>query len=165
MKKVHLTLALSLSIVFTGLVWAANQEDDVKELVNGAVTFINDKGSDYSMKVFSAINGPFFKGSMYVMAGDFSGQILAHPDKKLRDSSLWDTKDIKGKLFIQEMVDVAKSGDAGWVEYWWPHPVTKEITMKRSYVKRVPGADVWVAVGYYANCPLPIHMIDPAEIG
>jgi cytochrome c len=151
MKKVHLILALSLSIVLTGLAWAANQEDDVKVLVDGALTFINDKGPDYSMKVFSALNGPFMKGPLYVMMGDFSGQILAHPDKKLRDSSLWDTKDTKGKLFIQEMVGVAKTGGAGWVEYWWPNPLTKEITLKRSFVKRVPGSDFWVAAGYYAD--------------
>ncbi len=116
MKKVQLSLALSLLIVLMGLMCVANQEGDVMTLVDGAVRFINDKGHDYSMKVFSAINGPFVKGPLYIVAGDFGGQILAHPDKKLVDSSLWDTRDVKGKLFIQEMVDVAKSGGTGWVE-------------------------------------------------
>jgi cytochrome c len=151
MRKVRLIPALSVFLVLIASLSFANQEDDVKALVDNAVTFTQEKGQDYSMKVFNALNGPFFKGPLYIFVGNFNGQILAHPNKKLLEGTQWETKDVKGNLFFQEMVAVAKNGGTGWVEYWWPHPDTKEETLKRSYIKRVPDLDIWIGAGYYAQ--------------
>jgi signal transduction histidine kinase len=151
MKTARLGLAVVICLILTASVCSADQEQDVKALVDNAAAFVQDKGQDYSMKVFSALNGPFVKGPLYVVVGDFGGQIVAHPNKKVLGSSLWETKDVKGKFFVQEIVDVAKKGGDAWVEYWWPNPLTKEDSLKRSYVKRVPGADMWILAGYYVE--------------
>lgn len=149
MKTAKLGLALSICLLLMASVCSASQEEEVKALVDNAITFVQDKGQDYSMKVFSALNGPFVKGPLYVAVGDFGGQILAHPNKKLLGQSLWETKDIKGKLFVQEIVGVAKGDGTGWVEDRWPHPLTKDEALKRSYVRRVPDSDLWIVAGYY----------------
>ncbi len=151
MNRVRLTLALTIFLVLSASICFANQEEEAKALVDSAVAFAQDKGQDYSLKVFNTLNGPFVKGPLYVFVGNLGGKILAHPNKKLLEGSQWDVKDIKGKTFFQDMIAVAKSGSAGWVEYWWPHPDTKEDTLKRSYVKRVPDSEIWIAAGYYVQ--------------
>jgi cytochrome c len=148
MKKTIVILAAILIIPSAIL---AN-EQDVKGLVGQAVTFFQDKGQDYSVKVFNALHGPFVKGPFYVFVGTLDGRMLAHPfSKDLLEKPLMEVKDTKGKLFFHEFIDVAKSPGEGWVEYWWPYPGTKEPTLKRSYVKRVPDKDIWISAGYYTK--------------
>ncbi len=138
MKTAKLGLALSICLLLMASVCSASQEEEVKALVDNAITFVQDKGQDYSMKVFSALNGPFVKGPLYVAVGDFGGQILAHPNKKLLGQSLWETKDIKGKLFVQEIVGVAKGDGTGWVEYLVAPPPYKRRSVEAFIRKTGP---------------------------
>jgi cytochrome c len=151
MRKIATILALVLFIPST-FSMAAGNETDVKELVNSAVTFVHDKGQDYSVRTFNAIHGPFVKGSLYVFAATFDGTVLAHPMKKeLVGKSVLDVKDANNKFLFQEMVKVAKNDGEGWVDYMWPYPGTNEPALKRTYVKRIPSQDIWVAAGYYVK--------------
>jgi cytochrome c len=151
LKELAMILAVILIMPATVLM-AGENEADVKELVNSAVTFFQDKGQDYSIKTFNALHGPFVKGPLYVFAATFDGTMLAHPMKKdLVDKSLLDVKDSNGKLLFQEMVKVAKTDGEGWVDYAWPYPGTNEPSPKRTYIKRIPSQNVWVAAGYYVK--------------
>jgi hypothetical protein len=35
----------------------------------------------------------------------------------------------------------------GWVDYQWPHPDTKKIESKSTYVRKLANYDGWVGVG------------------
>lgn len=43
-------------------------------------------------------------------------------------------KDVEGKEFGKEIIDVAKSSGTGWVEYRMTNPVTRKVGLKRSWV-------------------------------
>lgn len=68
-------------------------------------------------------------------------------------------RDVNGKYFIQEMIEVAKTKGSGWVEYSWTNPLTKKLQTKVTYVKKVEGADVFIGCGVFRRTlcsPLPI---------
>jgi cytochrome c len=149
MKKIATILTVILMISSTA-VMASSNEEDVKSLVNTAVSFFQEKGQDYSLKAFNALHGPFVKGPLYVFAGTLDGRMVAHPlSRSLVEQSVLDMKDTNGKLLFQDMIEVVKNQGEGWVDYSWPYPGTKEPTKKRSYVKRIPSQDIWVGAGYY----------------
>jgi methyl-accepting chemotaxis protein len=60
-------------------------------------------------------------------------------------------KDANGKLLFQEFKQVAQNGGLGWVDYWWRKPAEKESLPKASFIMRVPGQNLYVGAGYYAE--------------
>jgi signal transduction histidine kinase len=146
-------LSMVLAIVILVMAPLAASADDamVVDLVNKAVAIWKDKGKDYAVKVINASAGPLRKGSLYVIACDFSGQFLAHPAQQdLRGQDEWELQDAKGKFVTQEFIKVAQSKEgSGWYEYDWVRVNETKPTKKRTYIKRVPGEDVLVASGYY----------------
>jgi signal transduction histidine kinase len=151
MKTFSTVLAI-LFLIAVPLV-ASAQDATATQLVDNALAIWKDKGKDYALKVINASAGPLKKGTLYTFALDFSGTVLAHPAQtKLRGKNLWELKDPKGKLMVQEMVKDAKAPEAtGWVEYEWVHPDGVGTGTKRTLVKRVPGEDILVACGYHVN--------------
>lgn len=122
---------------------------EVVEMVDLAIDKFEEKGRDYTLKVLNASMGPFRRGSLYVFAADFNGVNLAHPAKRdLVGKNAWKLKGAKGKFLVQEMIKVAKDQGEGWVEYWWNRTGEKEPVLKRAYVKRVPGEDIWLGSAY-----------------
>jgi len=79
------------------------------------------------------------------MVYDQTGKCVSHgANAALIGKSLIDLKDIDGTPIIRNLVAVQ---DTGWVDYKWPHPVTKKIEPKTTYVVRV--GDYRVGVGAY----------------
>jgi signal transduction histidine kinase len=80
---------------------------------------------------------------------DMNGKTLAHgANKKLLDKNLIALKDADGKTFIKEFIDVANTKGQGWIDYKWPHPQTKAIESKSSYVQKL-GDGTLIGVGIY----------------
>jgi signal transduction histidine kinase len=149
MKALAMLLA-TLILVCAPLEAPADDATSV-ELVNRAITLWKEKGKDYALKVINASAGPLKQGSMYTFALDFKGVILAHPAQvRLRGKNMWDVPDAEGKLITPEMVRLAQSPEgSGWLEYKWKRVNDAEPTMKRTFIKRVPGVDALVGCGYY----------------
>jgi len=63
--------------------------------------------------------------------------------------NLIDLKDQDGKYLIREMVDIAKDGGSGWINYKWPNPLNNKIEDKASYVEKM--GDYFVGVGVYRD--------------
>jgi signal transduction histidine kinase len=70
----------------------------------------------------------------------------------LQSQDLIDLKDSHGKYFIREFVDTAKKG-GGFVEYYWPHTVTRVDMRKIGYILPVPGTQYLIGSGYYPDVP------------
>ena len=47
--------------------------------------------------------------------------------------------------------EVAETKGSGWVEYMWAKPGEKEPSPKKSFVKKVPGENLYVGAGFYVN--------------
>ncbi len=150
------TLVVTILVVVLLLpAMATAQESDkdvVVGLVDNAVGFFKDKGKDYALKVLNASSGPLRKGAIYAFAVDYKGKMLSHPvQDDIRGKDTWELQDAKGKFIIQEFIKISKEQEQGWCEYWWLRVNEAQPTLKRTYVKKVPGEDILVAAGYYVK--------------
>ncbi len=126
-------------------------KDDAKTLVTKAVDIITTKGMDEAAKIFNA-DGEFKYGEIYVTVIDFDGVWKIYPPRPTGvGQSVLNVKDPDGKFLVQEMIKVAKDTGEGWVEYRWLNPATNKIEPKDTYVKRIPGQDLFTFVGIYRN--------------
>jgi len=149
-KRIFPACAIVLLLCFQAV--AQDQAAEVEQLVNKAAQVFQEKGKDYAIKLLNASSGPFNKGEVYVFCVSLDGVSLSHPtNRDLIGKPLMDMQDSKGKLFVKEFVEVAKNPGAGWVDYWWLRHGEKEPTLKKSFIKRVPGEDVFVGAGYYVK--------------
>jgi cytochrome c len=125
-------------------------KDEAKAMVNAALAHIKKAGNDQAFKDFTSDKTNWVKKDLYVFAVDTKGNVLAHgANEKLIGKNLIELKDQNGKPFAREFLEVAATKGEGWVDYDWPHPVSKKIEEKTSFVKRIPGFDGLVIVGAY----------------
>ena len=79
---------------------------------------------------------------------DNNGLTLAHGgNAKLVNKDMSGLKDADQKLFIVEMMQLAKTKGSGWVDYKWVNPATKKIEPKTTYIQKVD--NYFVGCGTY----------------
>ena len=120
----------------------------VKSLVEKAVKLIEEKG-DSVFPILSDPNGEFVEGDLYIFTYNMDGTIIQHLRPKLVGMNMMNIMDKKGKCIGCDFVRIAKEEGAAWSEYYWPKPSTKAITVKTSYIMKVPGKDCFVGAGVY----------------
>ena len=124
----------------TAPAWAANQatKEEAVAMVKKAVAAIKAQGAD---KVYAEINTPAGKWQdrdLYVVAYGLDGMSLAHgANPKQVGVMLIDRKDIDGKEFIRERVELAKAKASFWQDYKFQNPTTKKIEPKTMYCERL----------------------------
>jgi cytochrome c len=151
MKKMLFNLFTVLLLYAFSLAYAS-QEAEVTEMVDKAADTFKEKGVDYAVRLINASSGPFRKGEIYVFALSFKGVMLAHSaNRELVGKNQIDLQDAKGHLIFPPMLEIAKNQGSGWTEYWWARHGEKEPARKRTYIRRVPGKDIFVGAGYYVK--------------
>lgn len=154
MYRIHRLIATFVMVAISLTAAAAGEDAPTKEaavaMVKRAVAYYKENGAE---KTIAAINGKspnFVQGTLYVAANDTAGMALAHPmAPKMVGKNMGDLKDADGKPFVQEMIQIAKSGKPGWVDYRWPNPETKEIQGKTAYVEATPDGKLYFNAGVY----------------
>ena len=136
----------------------AVRRDVIIDKCKEAAGMIVSKGIKSVSVAIDNPEGPFVWNDKvnYVFLMDLSGKMLAHPFKPgLKDhETLLDYKDIKGKKFFIEFVNVAMSEvGMGWVNYMWPIPGHETPVQKSTFIYRVPGTDYFVGSGLYVVKP------------
>lgn len=82
-----------------------------------------------------ALGGMRYQSKNYVFVFDYAGTNLVHPLKPdFEGTNKFNAQDGKGKLYIQEFIDVARSDGGGFVDYVWKNP-SGELFTKLSYIK------------------------------
>jgi cytochrome c len=154
-NRVRKSVACFLGVVFLFAMVAtalADQESEAVQLVENAAKVFQDKGKDYAIKLLNTSSGPFRKGELYVFAMNFDGVMLAHAaNRDLVGSSQASLRDGKGDLIFPSMLAAAKGPGSGWTEYYWLRHGEKEPTLKRTYIKRIPGEDILLGAGFYVK--------------
>jgi cytochrome c len=151
MKRVAATcFIMMVALQISTSVCLADRAEDCQVLVAKAVDFIQEKGPEYSFKVFSAAKGPFIDLELYIFVCSLDNVMLGHPYRReLIGKNVGEYKDVKGGLLFQEFKRAVEERGEGWVHYWWTKPGEKGEFSKASFVKRVPGQNVYVGAGYY----------------
>jgi cytochrome c len=143
-------LACFAGLIFPAAVWSADQGTtaEAEAMVKKAVAYIKANGQEKAAEEFT--NGKGFKDrDLYVSYYEMSGKVIGHgANPKLVGKDLIGLKDPDGKLFIQMIVEVAKTKGKGWTDtYKFRNPTTDKVSEKVIYVERV--GDTWVGVGVY----------------
>ncbi len=115
-----------------------------------AANMIKNKGIDYATQELYKKKSSFVWSDSYIFLMDIDGKILAHPfAPKLKGRNMLTIKDLKGKYFFWEFVQVAKSEGEGWVISHWPKLKESSPAKKYCYIYRIPDTPYFVGAGTY----------------
>ena len=65
------------------------------------------------------------------------GMVLAHgQNEKMVGRNLIDLKDVDGKEFVRERVELGKAKTSFWQDYKFTNPVSKKVEPKQMYCER-----------------------------
>jgi cytochrome c len=123
--------------------------DEASALVKKAVAHFKAVGKDKACADFADSQGAFQMKDLYVFVQGTDNVVLCHgKNAAFNGKDMSNLKDTDGKLFIQEMSNVAKSAGSGWIDYKWVNATTKKIEPKSTYVEKIDGP-LYAGAGIY----------------
>jgi cytochrome c len=119
------------------------------ELLDNAVDFLKINGPEKSALVFNDSKGAFVHNEYYVYMVGLDGVMYASggASRTFVGLNVLNLHDASGKLFIHEMLDMAKTSDAGSVKYIWLNHASNREEAKTTFFRKV--GNYIVCVGYY----------------
>ena len=112
-------------------------------MVKKAVATIRKEGGAKAYAAISDRKGVFVVRDLYITVYGLDGTVRAHgANKNMIGKNLIELKDIDGKAFIRERLELARTQRAFWQEYQYTHPETKKIEPKRMYCETLPDSVV-----------------------
>lgn len=152
---VKLTIMGLMTVMLVGPAMASEKatkaECEVK--VKEAVELVGKVGLDNALKTIQEDKTAFVWKDSYVFAVKLSDAMtLAHPvSPKHVGRVMAAAKDVKGKMFFVEFINMAREQGSGWVSYMWPKPGEKKPSTKETFIMRVPGEDALFGAGVYID--------------
>jgi cytochrome c len=132
-------LALCLALA-SGLAAAADEratKEEAVAFVNRAVAFVKANGKEKALAEFNDPKGKFIDRELYAVVVDLQGTVLANgANRKLVGKNLLQVKDLDGKSFVKEQIEIATGKGSGWLEFRWNNPVTSKMEMRQFYLVR-----------------------------
>lgn len=126
--------------------FSENRKQDIKNLVNKAVTYMQKNSLAKTFNAFS-YDKNFSNGELYLFAYDTDGVCLAIGEhRNLLWQNLYDHKDSYGTFIVRSIIEKAKKG-GGWIVYEWKNAT------KLSYIMPVKknGKTYAVGCGFYPH--------------
>ena len=107
-------------------------------MVKKGIAFIKSSGKDKGYAEISANGGQFHDRDLYLVVYGMDGVVRAHgANVKMVGKNLIDLKDVDGKPFVKERVELAQSKGSFWQDYKFTNPVSKKIEPKRMYCEKL----------------------------
>ena len=151
MKNIFATVLVSFFLFTVGsITWAGEfgTSAEAEALVIKAIAFIKANEKE---KAFAEINnskGKFVDRDLYIFVYDIKGVCVAHGfNQKMIGKDLSGMKDIDGKSYVKERIEIAKTKGKGWQDYKFTDPVSKKIEQKTAYIERLD--DLIIGCGIY----------------
>lgn len=121
---------------------------DAEAMVKKGVAYIKSTGDEKAYAEITAKSPQFILHDLYLVVYKLDGTVAAHgANAKMVGKNLIELKDIDGKAFVKERVDMAKSKASFWQEYKFTNPETKKIEPKAMYCEKLN--DTVVCGGIY----------------
>lgn len=116
---------------------AAN-EAEAKAMVQKGTAFIKSSGKEKGYAAISTKGGEFSDRDLYLTVYGLDGVVRAHgANEKMIGKNLIDLKDIDGKAFVKERVELAQSKGTFWQDYKFTNPVSKKVEPKSMYCEKL----------------------------
>jgi len=139
---------VALAVLAAFAISFADEKEDAIGLVKKAAEFHKKNGREKTVEILSKAESDFVNGSLYVFAYDTTGTMVAHPkNAKLIGKNLLEVPDVDGKLFRKDILELAKAGKTGWVDYKYKNPTTNKVEDKTTYVMKA--GDLVLCCGAY----------------
>jgi cytochrome c len=123
-------------------------KDEAVKMVKEGIKFIKAEGNDKGYAEISNKEGRFKDRDLYLVVYGLDGVVRAHgANEKMIGKNLIELKDVDGKPFVKERVELAQSQGIFWQDYKFTNPVTKKIEPKSMYCEKLD--DVAVCGGIY----------------
>jgi signal transduction histidine kinase len=107
-------------------------------MVKKGVEFIKANGPEKGYAEISNKAGQFIFQDLYLVVYGLDGVVHAHgSNPKMIGKNLIELKDIDGKAFVKERVELGKSKGTFWQEYKFTNPESKKIEPKIMYCERL----------------------------
>ncbi len=147
LKLVFAFLTAAMLFSATAADQQASREEAVA-IVKRALSHIRQNGKEKALVEFNKPQGQFVDRELYIAVLDLNGVMLAHgANPKLIGKSLLEIKDVRGKAFVREQIELAKTKGSGWVDFEWVNPVSQNIEHRSAYLERMD--DFYVLSGVY----------------
>jgi cytochrome c len=125
-------------------------KDEAVAMVKKGVAFIKKEGKEKGYAEITNKKGQFTDRDLYLVVYGLDGVVRAHgANEKMVAKNLMDLKDVDGKPFVKERVELAQSKGSFWQDYKFTNPQTKKIEPKQAYCEKLD--DTVVCGGIYKN--------------
>lgn len=112
-------------------------------MVKKGIAYIKANGKEKGQAEISNKGGQFVDRDLYLVVYALDGTVRAHgANEKMIGKNLIELKDIDGKEFVKERVELAKSKGAFTQDYKFTNPTTKKIEPKTMYCEKLDDAVV-----------------------
>lgn len=148
LRQLATALAATLACAATGSAFAAAAQGDATPeeataMVKKAVAHIKASGKDKAYADITAKGGAFSSGDLYITVYGLDGTVRAHgANEKMVGKNLIELKDVDGKAFVKERVELAATKASFWQDYKFTNPVTKKIEPKSMYCEKLEDSAV-----------------------
>lgn len=113
-------------------------KEEATAMVKKGVAFIRSNGKDKGYAEISSKTSQFKKEDLYLVVYGLDGTVHAHgANEKMIGKNLIDLKDIDGKPFVKERVEMAKTKNTFWQDYKFTNPESKKIEPKSMYCEKL----------------------------
>jgi len=150
MKKLAVCLGVLVLLLSVAWVQAGDKgtKDEAVAMVKKAIDYIKANGNDKAFAEISNPQGQFKDRDLYVVVYDMNATCLAHGQKKsMVGKELLEFKDVDGKPYMKERIELMKKQPTAWQEYKFMNPVSKKVEPKEMYIERF--GDLIVGAGVY----------------
>ena len=121
---------------------------EAEAMVQKALKYLKANGKDKTYVEIDKKDGQFVDRDLYLVIYGLDGLVRAHgANPKMIGKNLMEIKDVDGKFFIKERVEMAKKKAPFWQDYKFTNPVSGKIEPKTMYC--VPEDDMVVCGGVY----------------
>ena len=129
--------------------------DEAADMVKKGIAFMRANGKARMLEEVNNSSAQFRDRDLYLSIYDLaSATVAAHAtNPRLLGADITAIKDTDGRFFIKEMAAVAASKGAGWVDYKWNHPVTKQTLVKSAFFEKA--GSLIIACGFYKQSGAP----------
>ena len=110
-------------------------------ILEKGISFVKANGKLKGYAEISNKSGQFVDRDLYLVVYGLDGTVHAHgANDKMIGKNLIDLKDIDGKEFVRERVQLARSKGTFWQDYKFTNPTNKKIEPKSMYCETMDDA-------------------------
>jgi cytochrome c len=140
MHSIHRFLT-AMALTAFGIAHAAEggaTAEQATAMVKKGLAFIKTNGNEKGYAEITSKTSQFKHQDLYLVVYGLDGVVHAHgANEKMVGRNLIELKDVDGKAFVKERVELGKANATFWQDYKFTNPESKKIEPKTMYCERL----------------------------